>query len=51
MVSLHDTNGRWDLWAELEVSLMVEQSQLLERVRLISGIRNTETSILLSSFR
>ena len=51
VVSLHDTNGRWDLWAELEVSSMVELSQLLERVRLISGIRNTETSILLSSFR
>ena len=51
VVALHDTNGRWDLWAELEVSSMVELSQLLERVRLISGIRNTETSILLSSFR
>ena len=51
VVSLHDTNGRWDLWAELEVSSMVELSQLLERVRIISGIRNTETSILLSSFR
>ena len=51
VVSLHDTNGRWDLWAELEVTSMVELSQLLERVRLISGIRNTETSILLSSFR
>ena len=51
VVALHDTNGRWDMWAELEVSSMVELSQLLERVRLISGIRNTETSILLSSFR
>ena len=51
VVSLHDTNGRWDLWAELEVSSMVELSELLERVRLISGILNTETSILLSSFR
>ena len=51
VATLHDTNGRWDLWAELEVSSMVELSQLLERVRLISGIRNTETSILLSSFR
>ena len=51
VVALHDTNGRWDLWAELAVSSMVELSQLLERVRLISSIRNTETSILLSSFR
>ena len=51
MVALHNTNGRWDPWAKLEVSSMVEQSQLLERVRLISGIRDTETSILLSSFR
>ena len=38
VVALHDTNGRWDLWAELEVSSMVELSQLLERMRLISGI-------------
>ena len=42
---------RWDLLAELEVGSMAELSQALERIRLVSGIRGTETSILLSSYR
>ena len=49
--ALHDTNGRWDLLAEIEVGSMQELSQALERVRLISGIRGTETSIHLASYR
>lgn len=49
--SLHDTNGRWDLLAELEARTMTELSQILERIRLISGIRSTETSIHLASYR
>jgi len=51
VAALHDTNGRWDLLAELEVGSMQELSQTLERVRLISGIRATETSIHLASYR
>jgi len=51
VVSLHDTNGRWDLLAELRADSMAELSRLLERVRLTTGIRNTETSILLTSYR
>ncbi len=49
--ALHDTNGRWDLLAELRVEAMAELSQVLERVRLIKGIANTETSILLATYR
>lgn len=49
--SLHDTNGRWDLLAELEARSMAELSQVLERIRLISGIRSTETSIHLTTYR
>jgi DNA-binding Lrp family transcriptional regulator len=49
--ALHDTNGRWDLLAEIEVGSMQALSQVLERVRLISGIRGTETSIHLASYR
>ena len=48
---LHDTNGRWDLLAEIEAVSMAELSQILERVRLISGIRSTETNIHLASYR
>ena len=49
--ALHDTNGRWDLLAELRAETMAQLSQLLERVRLIKGIANTETSILLATYR
>ena len=49
--ALHDTNGRWDLMAELRAANMKELSDVLERVRLIKGIANTETSILLASYR
>jgi DNA-binding Lrp family transcriptional regulator len=51
VAALHDTNGRWDLLAELRAETMTELSRVLERVRLIKGIRNTETSILLATFR
>lgn len=51
VAALHDTNGRWDLLAELRAETMAELSQVLERVRLIKGIANTETNILLASYR
>lgn len=49
--ALHDTNGRWDLLAELRASSMPELARTLDRIRLIRGIRGTETSIHLSTFR
>jgi DNA-binding Lrp family transcriptional regulator len=51
VATLHDTNGRWDLLAELEAGSMAELSEVLERVRLITGIRSTETSIHLATYR
>jgi len=51
VAALHDTNGRWDLLAELRARSMAELSQVLERIRLLQGIRGTETSIHLASFR
>jgi DNA-binding Lrp family transcriptional regulator len=51
VASLHDTNGRWDLLAELESGSMNELSQVLERIRLIPGIRSTETNIHLATYR
>jgi DNA-binding Lrp family transcriptional regulator len=51
VAALHDTNGRWDLLAELRVQTMTDLSQVLERIRLTKGIANTETSILLTSYR
>jgi DNA-binding Lrp family transcriptional regulator len=49
--ALHDTNGRWDLLAELRAGTMADLSSVLERIRLIKGIANTETSILLATYR
>ncbi|MDM0081274.1 Lrp/AsnC family transcriptional regulator [Variovorax sp. J31P179] len=51
VAALHDTNGRWDLLAELRAASMAELSQVLERIRLLKGIRSTETSIHLATYR
>ena len=51
VVALHDTNGRWDLLAQIEARNMQALSQVLERIRLIRGIRGTETNIHLASYR
>jgi len=51
VVALHDTNGRWDLLAEIEAPSTAGLSQVLERIRLVRGIRNTESSIHLATYR
>lgn len=51
VATLHDTNGRWDLLAELRAANLAELSKVLERIRLVKGIRNTETSIHLETYR
>lgn len=51
VAALHDTNGRWDLLAELRAENLTELSSVLERVRLIRGIQTSETSIHLATYR
>ncbi|CAM4208170.1 Lrp/AsnC family transcriptional regulator [Paracidovorax anthurii] len=51
VLALHATNGQWDLLAELQVATLAELARALERIRLIKGIRNTETSIHLETLR
>jgi DNA-binding Lrp family transcriptional regulator len=51
VAALHDTNGRWDLLAELRVQNLAELSKVLERIRLIKGISSTESSIHLETYR
>ena len=51
IAALHDTNGRWDLLAELRVDNLTELSATLERIRAVPGISATETSIHLQSYR
>ena len=51
VAALHDTNGRWDLLAELRCENLGDLAAVLERIRLIKGIGNTETSIHLQSYK
>jgi len=51
VATLHDTNGRWDLLAELRAESLQELGKVLERIRLLKGISNTETSIHLETYR
>jgi DNA-binding Lrp family transcriptional regulator len=51
VAALHDTNGRFDLLAELRAANLSELAEVLERVRLIKGIGATETSIHLQTYK
>ena len=51
VAALHDTNGRWDLLAELRVANLSELSAVLERIRGIPGVSASETSVHLQTFR
>ena len=46
---VHTTNGAWDLVVEIVTSNLTEFDHVLRDVRLIDGVLNSETSILLSS--
>ncbi|MES2288102.1 MAG: Lrp/AsnC family transcriptional regulator [Pseudomonadota bacterium] len=47
--TLHTTNGGWDLVAEIRVESLTDLDRVLREVRLIEGVLNSETSLLLSS--
>jgi len=49
--TLHTTNGRWDIVAELRAPSLEEFDNALGRIRRTPGIANTETSILLSTHK
>jgi DNA-binding Lrp family transcriptional regulator len=49
--ALHTTNGRWDIVVELGVESLEAFDQALQRIRLIKGISNSETSLLLSTHK
>lgn len=49
--TLHTTNGKWDLLVELTAENLENFDKALEKIRKISGIHNTETSILLSTYK
>lgn len=49
--TIHTTNGRWDLVVELRTASLAELDAVLRRIRLISGITGSETSLLLATPR
>ncbi len=51
VASLHSTNGRWDLVAELRADSLASFDRVLARVSRTPGVTSTETSLLLSTFK
>jgi DNA-binding Lrp family transcriptional regulator len=51
VATIHSTNGRWDLIAELRADSLENFDRVLGAIRLIDGIASTETSILLSTHK
>lgn len=49
--TLHTTNGRWDLIAEISAQSLPVLDQVISRIRGIPGIVRTETSLLLSTHK
>jgi DNA-binding Lrp family transcriptional regulator len=51
VTTLHSTNGRWDIVVELRADSLEAFDRVLARIRLIEGISQSETSLLLSTFK
>jgi DNA-binding Lrp family transcriptional regulator len=51
VVAMHTTNGRWDMIAELRTDTLESFDRVLNAIRDIKGVANTETSILLSTHK
>jgi DNA-binding Lrp family transcriptional regulator len=49
--ALHTTNGRWDLVVELETETLEDFDRVLQRIRNVKGIVNSETNLLLSTHK
>ena len=49
--TLHTTNGRWDIIAELRADTLEGFDRVLGRIRKVEGIASTETSLLLSTHK
>lgn len=49
LAALHTTSGKWDLIAEVLVESLSEFDSVLREVRLVDGVLNSETNILLTS--
>jgi DNA-binding Lrp family transcriptional regulator len=46
---LHTTNGSWDLVADIHTANLSDFDRVLREIRMIDGVANSETSLLLST--
>jgi DNA-binding Lrp family transcriptional regulator len=46
---VHTTSGKWDLVSEVQVESLADFDRVLREVRMIDGIENSETSMLLTT--
>jgi DNA-binding Lrp family transcriptional regulator len=51
VASLHSTNGRWDLVAELRTENLASFDRVLARISRMPGVSSSETSLLLTTFK
>ncbi|TCM68096.1 DNA-binding Lrp family transcriptional regulator [Acinetobacter calcoaceticus] len=49
--TLHTTNGKWDLLVEIKSNDLDSFDKILDRIRTITGVQSSETSILLSTYK
>lgn len=49
--AIHTTNGRWDLIVELGTTTLADFDAVLRKIRLIQGVANSETNLLLATPR
>ena len=47
--TLHTTNGKWDLVADIVATSLSDFDRVLREIRMIDGVANSETSLLLST--
>lgn len=49
--SVHSTNGKWDLIAEIGAVTLTELDEVIFRIRNIEGVMTSETNLLLTTRR
>ncbi len=49
--AIHTTNGKWDLIVELGTQTLPELDAILNEIRLINGVMNSETNLYLATKR
>ena len=51
VASVHSTNGRWDLVAELRTDTLASFDRVLAKISRMPGVSSSETSLLLTTFK